>query len=103
MYFVAIFCLIVFLMMSLAQKSDINVPVQIMSTIAVSTFPLIFETIWADHSSEQKNVNRKKLKRDLNSIMNMDVKHDNIVTVQLMLKDKKTKVTYSLYELLNVQ
>ena len=103
MFLVANFSLIVFVMMSLAQKSDINVPVQIMSTIAVSTFPLIFETIWADHSSEQKNVNRKKLKRDLNSIMKMDVKHDNIVTVQLMLKDKKTKVTYSLYELLYIQ
>ena len=103
MFFVANFSLTVFVMMSLAQKSNIDAPVQIMSTIAVSTLPLIFETIWADHSFEQKNVNRKKLKRDLNSIMKMDVKHDNIVTVQLMLKDKKTKVTYSLYELLYVQ
>lgn len=57
---IANFCLIVFVMMSLAQKSNIAVPVQIMSTIAVSTFPLIFDMIWADHSFEQKNVNYKK-------------------------------------------
>ena len=91
MFLVANFSLIVFVMMSLAQKSNIAVPVQIMSTIAVSTLPLIFETIWADHSFEQKNVNRKKLKQDLRSSMEMEIKTDNIVTVQLMLQEKITK------------
>ena len=79
-------------MMSIAQKSNIDVPVQIMSTIAVSTFPLIFETIWADHSFEQKNVNKKKQKQDLSSIMKMEIKTENIVTVQLKLKEEITKV-----------
>ena len=91
MFLVANFSLIVFVMMSLAQKSNIDVPVQIMSTIALSTFPLIFETIWADHSFEQKNVNNKKLKQDLRSVMIMEIKTENIVTVQLMLKEKITK------------
>ena len=91
MFLVANFSLIVFVMMSLAQKSNIDVSVQIMSTIAVSTFPLIFETIWADHSFEQKNVNNKKLKQDLRSVMIMAIKTDNIVTVQLILKEKITK------------
>ena len=84
MFLVANFSLIVFVMMSLAQKSNIDVPVQIMSTIAVSTFPLIFETIWADHSFEQKNVNRKKLKQELSSIMPMKLQGGgDIVSVQL--------------------
>ena len=81
MFLVANFSLIVFVMMSLAQKSNIDVPVQIISTIAVSTFPLIFETIWADHSFEQKNVNRKKLKQELSLIMQMKIKDDDTVSV----------------------
>ena len=84
MFLVANFSLIVFVMMSLAQKSNIAVPVQIMSTIVVSTFPLIFETIWADHSFEQKNVNHKKLKQELSLIMPMKLKGGgDIVSVQL--------------------
>ena len=92
MFLVANFSLIVFVMMSLAQKSNIDIPVQIMSTIAVSTFPLIFETIWADHSFEQKNVNHKKLKQDLSSIMKMTTKTDDIVNVQVKFKERITEV-----------
>ena len=88
MFFVISICLIVFVMMLLGQTSNIEVPVQIMSTIAVSTFPLIFDTIWTDHSSEQKDVNRKKLKQDLKEIMKMEMKTDYIVTVQLTLEEK---------------
>ena len=98
MFFVVNFSLTVFVMMSLAQKSNIDIPVQIMSTIAVSTLPLIFETIWADHSFEQKNVNKKKQKQDLSSIMKMEIKTKNIVTVQLKLKEEITKVE-DLFEL----
>ena len=98
MFFVVNFSLTVFVMMSLAQKSNIDVPVQIMSTIAVSTLPLIFETIWADHSFEEKNVNKKKQKQDLSSIMKMEIKTENIVTVQLKLKEEITKVD-DLFEL----
>ena len=92
MFLVANFSLVVFVMMSLAQKSNIAVPVQIMSTIVVSTFPLIFETIWAVHSFEQKNVNHKKLKQDLSSIMKMTIKTDDIVNVQIKFKDRITEV-----------
>ena len=92
MFFMVNFCLTVFVMMSIAQKSNIDVPVQIMSTIAVSTFPLIFETIWADHSFEQKNVNHKKLKQELSSIMKMTTKTDDIVNVQVKFKERITEV-----------
>ena len=92
MFLVANFSLTVFVMMTLAQKSNIDVPVQIMSTIAASTFPLIFETIWADHSFEQKNVNHKKLKQDLSSIMKMTTKTDDIVNVQINFKERITEV-----------
>ena len=71
-----------------------------MSTIAVSTFPLIFDMIWADHSFEQKNVNYKKLKKELNSIMRMDIKQEDIVTVQLEYEENIINVTNCLRELL---
>ena len=99
MILIANFCLIVFVMMSLAQKSNIAVPVQIMSTIAVSSLPLIFDMIWADYSFEQKNVNYKKLKKELNSIMRMDIKQEDIVTVQLEYEEKIINVTNCLREL----
>ena len=99
MILVANFCLIVFVMMSLAQKSNIAVPVQIMSTIAVSSLPLIFDMIWADYSFEQKNLNYKKLKKELNSIMRMDIKQEDIVTVQLEYEEKIINVTNCLREL----
>ena len=92
MFLVANFSLTVFVMMSLAQKSNIDIPVQIMSTIAVSTFPFIFETIWADHSFEEKKVNHKKLKQDLSSIMKMTTKTDDIVNVQIKFKERITEV-----------
>jgi hypothetical protein len=82
MFFVANFCLIVFVMLLLAQKSNIAVPVQIMSTMAASTFPLIFDAIWAEHSSEQIQVNAKELHIKLKNIMKMKMKTDNIVTVE---------------------
>ena len=83
MFFVANFCLIIFVMMLLAQKSNIAAPAQIMSTIIVSTFPLIFDTIWAANSFEQKNVNAKKLKHDLDRIMKMEILTDDVVTVEV--------------------
>ena len=92
MFFVANFCLIVFVMMSLAEESNIAVPVQIMSTIAVSTLPLIFDMIWADYSLEQKNVNHKKLKQEINSIITMEIKGDGIVAVELTCGEKITRV-----------
>ena len=101
MFLVTNFSLTVFVMMSLAQKSNIDVPVQIMSTIVVSTFPLIFETIWADHSFEQKNVNHKKLKQDLSSIMKMTTKTDDIVNVQIKFNERiaEVKDSFKLYDI----
>ena len=103
MVLIANFCLIVFVMMSLAQKSNIAVPVQIMSTIAVSTFPLIFNMIWADYSLEQKSVNHKKLKQEINSIITLEIKRDDIVNVQLTCEEEITKVEEILEDLRNEQ
>ena len=92
-FFVINFCLIVFVMMYLAQKSDIDVPAQIMSTIVISTFPLIFDTIWAKHSSETKKVYCKKLKLKLRGIMKME-KREDVVYVKLAseLKQKRNDI-----------
>ena len=90
MFFVANFCLIIFVMMLLAQESNIAAPAQIMSAIIVSTFPLIFDAIWADNIFEQKNVNAKKLEHDLGGIMTMEILTDDIVTVEV--EGEETKV-----------
>ena len=83
MFFVANFCLIIFVMMLLAQESKIPAAAQIMSTIIVSTFPLIFDAIWADNSFEQKNVNVRKLEHDLDGIMKMEISKTDVVTVEV--------------------
>ena len=89
MFFVANFCLIIFVMMLLAQESNIAAPAQIMSTIIVSTFPLIFDAIWADNSFEQKNVNAKRLEHDLDEIMKVEVLTDDVVTVEVESEEPK--------------
>ncbi len=89
MFFVANFCLIIFVMMLLAQESNIAAPAQIMSTIIVSTFPLIFDTIWAANSFEQKNVNAKKLEHDLDGIMKLEILTDDVVTVEVEGEEPK--------------
>jgi hypothetical protein len=101
MCFIGNFCLIVVVMMYLAQKSnDEAVPAQIMSTIVISTIPLIFDTILGGHGTERKDANGKKLKQDLSEIMKlMEVKTENIVTVHLMFKEQQKNVGDVLNEL----
>ena len=83
MCFVANFCLIIHVMMLLAQESNIAAAAQIMSTITVSTFPLIFDAVLAANSFEQKNVNAKKLEHDLDGIMKVEILTDDVVTVEV--------------------
>ena len=83
MFFVGNFCLIVFVMLVLAQKSNIAVPAQIISTMVVSTLPLIFDALWTEHSFEQKHVNAKEVEHKLKKCMEMETKSDNIVTVTI--------------------
>ncbi len=101
MCFIGNFCLIVVVMMYLTQKSnDEAVPAQIMSTIVISTIPLIFDTILGGHGTERKDANGKKLKQDLSEIMKlMEVKTENIVTVHLMFKEQQKNVGDVLNEL----
>ena len=90
MFLVANFCLIVSAMILLAQESNITAAAQIMSTIIVSTFPLIFDAVLAANSFEQKNVNAKKLKHDLDGIMKVEILNDDVVTVEV--EGEETKV-----------
>ncbi len=94
MFFVANFCVIISVMMLLAQESNITAAAQIMSTIIVSTFPLIFDTIWAANSFEQKNVNAKKLEHDLGRIMKVEILNDDDVTVKV--EGEEPKVVHAL-------
>ena len=85
MFFVANFCLIVVVMLLFAQESNIATAAQIMSTIIVSTFPLIFDAIWADHTFEQKDVNGKKLEKDIGEFMKIKRKtNTHLITVEVV-------------------
>jgi hypothetical protein len=56
-----------------------------MSTIIVSTFPLIFDAIWADHTFEQKDVNGKKLEKDIGEFMKIKIKtNTHLITVEVV-------------------
>ncbi|CAB3984045.1 Hypothetical predicted protein [Paramuricea clavata] len=83
-FFVANFCLIVFVMLLLAQESNIPTAAQIMSTIIVSTFPLIFDAIWADYTFEQKDVNGKKLEQNIGEIIEICETNTHIITVEVV-------------------
>ena len=89
MFFVGNFCLIVFVLMLLAQKSNIAVPAQIMSAMVASSLPLIFDAMWTENTFEQKFVNAKKLEDKLRKEMKMKMKSHNVVTVQVETEQKK--------------
>ena len=88
MFLVVNFSLIVFVMLLLAQKSNITVPAQIISAMVVTTLPLILSVMWTDHSEEQKKVDAEKLEIELENIIEMKMRTDNIVSVELRATDE---------------
>ena len=92
MFFVGNFCLVVFVLMLLAQKSKIAVPAQILSAMVASSLPLIFDAIWTENTFEQKSVNEKKLEDKLKKEMKMRMKTDNIVSVEVQPEDDLDEV-----------
>ena len=94
MFLVVNFSLIVFVMLLLAQKSNIAVPAQIISAMVVTTLPLILSVMWAGHSDEQKNANAKKLEIKLEKIIEKKLKTVNVVTVEVKatVKIKETNI-----------
>ena len=86
MFLVVNFSFIVFVMLLLAQKSNITVPAQIISAMVVTTLPLILDVMWVDHSEEQKKVDAQKLEIKLENI-EKTMKTDDIVTVNVRATD----------------
>ncbi len=69
MLFVGGFFLLLYAMMSLAQKSNISGPAQIISSMIASTIPFTFDTIWAQDTFEQKDANNKDQKQKIRQMM----------------------------------
>ena len=90
MVFVATFFLILYAMMSLAQKSNISGPAQIISSIIVSTFPFFFDAIWAEDTFEQKDANNKEQKQMIRKIMSLKEKTDETITVSIRADEELT-------------
>ena len=68
-FFIAIFAYLLYIMMSLAQKSGISNSVQIIGTIAATSLPFIFDFVWKKSSDEQKAANSIVLKSKLKRVL----------------------------------
>jgi hypothetical protein len=68
-FFIAIFAYLLYIMMSLAQKSGISNSVQIIGTIAATSLPFIFNFVWKKSSDEQKAANSIVLKSKLKRLL----------------------------------
>ncbi|XP_028403487.1 uncharacterized protein LOC114526163 isoform X2 [Dendronephthya gigantea] len=82
-FLVANFFFVVVVMMLLAQKSNISGQVQIMSTIALSTLPFIFDTIWVEDTCEQKSADSLKQQKEIKEIMTFVSKDVTTITVKV--------------------
>ena len=71
-FLVAVFAYILYILLSLAQTSEISGSVQVIGTIAATSLPFIFDFIWKKKSDEQKEADsivlKSKLKRVLRDI-----------------------------------
>ncbi|CAB3988391.1 Hypothetical predicted protein [Paramuricea clavata] len=68
-FFIAIFAYLLYIMMSLAQKSGISNSVQIIGTIAATSLPFIFDFVWKKSSDEQREANSIVLKSKLKRLL----------------------------------
>ena len=89
LFLVANFCLLMSVMMLLAQTSGISEEINIISTMAVGTLPFIFDTILAEHNSEQEKVADIKLKLTLRGMVKLKKKVDAVIMVEINCDKKR--------------
>ena len=82
-FFVANYFLIVVVITLLSQESDISGPAQIISTIAVSTVPFMFDTIWVEHTFQQKEANDLEQQQQIRSMVTLVKTTDQGVTLDI--------------------
>ena len=95
-FFIAIFAYILYIIMSLAQTSEISNSVQVIGTIAATTMPFIFDFVWEKNSEEQKTANIIALKLKLKRILllhSLDNKTGEMV-VELVKEGRKERMKY---------
>ena len=79
-FFILIFAYFLYIMISLAQTSRVPGSIQVISTIAASSLPFIFEFVWKKNSDEEKEADsialQSKLKRILRVLSSDEVTGD---------------------------
>ena len=89
LFFVANFCLFVYVMILFFQLSGISGTLQIISTMAVGTLPFIFDAIWTEHTLEQKKVADMKLKLLLKQVIKFKRQDGNVIEVGVQFESEK--------------
>ncbi|XP_028401015.1 uncharacterized protein LOC114524097 [Dendronephthya gigantea] len=82
-FIVASFFVVVLVMMLLAQNSKISGPVQIISTIAASTLPFIFDTLWTEDTFEQKNAYNIEQQRNIKGQLTLVARYDTEIRIRV--------------------
>ena len=100
LFFVANFCLFMYVMILFFQLSGISGTLQIISTMAVGTLPFIFDAIWTEHTLEQKKVADMKLKLLLKQVIKFKRQVGNVIEVGVQFESEKKN--FDLLDYINI-
>ena len=81
-FFIAVFGYLLYILMSLSQKSGISGSVQIIGTISASSLPFIFDFVWKNKSDEQKEADSIAMNSKLKQILLVRSCRKKIITVE---------------------
>lgn len=96
-FFVAIYAYFLYIMMSLAQVSGVSENAQIISALAASSLPYIFDVVWKRQKSDkQKKTDSLVLKSKLKKVLS--VLHFNSLTGEIEVEFIGTRATIPLVD-----
>ena len=84
--FMAIFAYILYILLSLAQTSEISGSVQVIGTIAATSIPFIFNFVWKRKSDEQKEADSAVLISKLNCILLVCNRNDKTEKIDIEVR-----------------
>ena len=89
-FFIAVFGYLLYILMSLSQKSGISGSVQIIGTISASSLPFIFDFVWKNKSDEQKEADSIAMNSKLKQILLF--RRKEIITVEFRKSSRHKSV-----------
>ena len=104
-FFIAVFGYLLYILMSMAQKSGISGSLQIISTISVSSIPFIFDFVWKKKSDEQKEADSIALQSKLKGILKVSTSNatTGIIEVEFTAKAKTPEIVKVLRKYLHLE